>query len=291
MGRAVPTHIQTQLDAGITTLCHVMKVVRSDAVEYNFTDLDRDIAYDGDTYSYLESFNKSNIASSSDFKVDTVDLEGVLSSAGFQAGDLRAGVFDGADVYVTLVDYTAPASGGVKLFRGIIGQVTVRDHEYRVEVRSLMHRLNQNTLRYYTPLCQVDFGSTECGQVRATYTYAVKVSGVDTEREEITITEQTGTITELDTEETLSDGYIYWTSGQNTGTWSEVKDYDISTRSASLLLPAGYPIAVDDEFNLIQGCDKTIATCIATYDNAVNFQGFPDLPGWAADGLPDYAED
>lgn len=27
------------------------------------------------------------------------------------------------------------------------------------------------------------------------------------------------------------------------------------------------------------GCDKRFSTCVGTFDNAVNFQGFPDIPG------------
>ena len=34
-----------------------------------------------------------------------------------------------------------------------------------------------------------------------------------------------------------------------------------------------------DTFSVFAGCDKTFATCKAKFDNALNFRGFPHLPG------------
>ncbi len=34
-----------------------------------------------------------------------------------------------------------------------------------------------------------------------------------------------------------------------------------------------------DAFTIRPGCDKSFATCRAKFDNAVNFRGFPHVPG------------
>ena len=39
------------------------------------------------------------------------------------------------------------------------------------------------------------------------------------------------------------------------------------------------PIVVGDQVRLVAGCDKTFATCKAKFANALNFRGFPHLPG------------
>ena len=39
------------------------------------------------------------------------------------------------------------------------------------------------------------------------------------------------------------------------------------------------PIAAGDTFNVTAGCDKRFATCRDRFDNAVNFRGFPHIPG------------
>ncbi len=41
-------------------------------------------------------------------------------------------------------------------------------------------------------------------------------------------------------------------------------------------------IAPGDAFVVITGCDKQLATCRARFANALNFRGFPHMPG------PDY---
>lgn len=39
------------------------------------------------------------------------------------------------------------------------------------------------------------------------------------------------------------------------------------------------PIAADDGFTVTAGCDKQFGTCQAKFDNALNFRGFPNIPG------------
>jgi uncharacterized phage protein (TIGR02218 family) len=53
----------------------------------------------------------------------------------------------------------------------------------------------------------------------------------------------------------------------------------VTTGILTLFLPALYSIELDDAFTIRPGCDKTFATCRAKFDNAVNFRGFPHVPG------------
>ncbi len=41
----------------------------------------------------------------------------------------------------------------------------------------------------------------------------------------------------------------------------------------------GAPVAAGDTFTLTAGCDKRLATCRDRFANALNFQGFPHMPG------------
>ncbi len=38
-------------------------------------------------------------------------------------------------------------------------------------------------------------------------------------------------------------------------------------------------LSVGDAFQITAGCDKQLATCKSKFDNAVNFRGFPHMPG------------
>jgi hypothetical protein len=38
------------------------------------------------------------------------------------------------------------------------------------------------------------------------------------------------------------------------------------------------PVLPGDEFQLLPGCDRTLATCSNVFNNAVHFGGFPYIP-------------
>jgi len=38
------------------------------------------------------------------------------------------------------------------------------------------------------------------------------------------------------------------------------------------------PVLPGDEFQLLPGCDRTIATCTNVFNNAIHFGGFPYIP-------------
>lgn len=74
-------------------------------------------------------------------------------------------------------------------------------------------------------------------------------------------------------------GGLRWVTGLNAGLAMEVKSWVGSTRTMELFLPMPYIIAVGDVFTVFRGCDKTLATCIAKFDNVINFGGEPHVPG------------
>jgi uncharacterized phage protein (TIGR02218 family) len=55
-----------------------------------------------------------------------------------------------------------------------------------------------------------------------------------------------------------------------------------ATATIELWQPMALDILADDTFTVTAGCDKRFATCRAKFANAVNFRGFPHMPG------PDY---
>ena len=38
------------------------------------------------------------------------------------------------------------------------------------------------------------------------------------------------------------------------------------------------PVEVGDQFQLLPGCDRTLATCQSVFNNAIHFGGFPYIP-------------
>jgi uncharacterized phage protein (TIGR02218 family) len=78
-------------------------------------------------------------------------------------------------------------------------------------------------------------------------------------------------------EEAFSFGKLRWLDGPNTGLKSDILSN--SSTTVQLLSPPPFPVAPGSRVELLQGCDKTIATCASRFGNAINFRGEPYLPG------------
>jgi hypothetical protein len=74
-------------------------------------------------------------------------------------------------------------------------------------------------------------------------------------------------------------GHIEWTSGENLGLAQEVKDYDPTTRRLTFNLPAKKLINPCDTFDILPGCDKSLAQCRDKFNNVVNMRAEPFVPG------------
>jgi uncharacterized phage protein (TIGR02218 family) len=73
------------------------------------------------------------------------------------------------------------------------------------------------------------------------------------------------------------DGVMTFTSGGNSGLSFQIKSWDGITL---YLYSALFVAVVDgDTFTISPGCDHSIATCKAKFNNVINFQGFPRMPG------------
>ena len=76
-------------------------------------------------------------------------------------------------------------------------------------------------------------------------------------------------------------GRIEWTSGALAGRVSAIAGHARGPGGVDLSLQPGEGAApaAGDSFVIRAGCDKAFATCKAKFNNALNFQGFPHLPG------------
>ncbi|MBK3333560.1 DUF2163 domain-containing protein [Burkholderia pseudomallei] len=72
-------------------------------------------------------------------------------------------------------------------------------------------------------------------------------------------------------------GKVVWLTGQNAGFSMEVKMFSPGVVTLAMAMP--YPIAIGDTYSISPGCDRTIGTCFARYNNIVHFRGEPYLPG------------
>lgn len=165
MTKLITGNFRLHLDSTVTSLATIWRIVRKDGQKFYFTDHDVDVTYDGNVYSSRTGYTRSAISNSADLTVDNLDIEGVFDSLEITKQDLRSGLFDFAEVYVSLINWQDPdGDGSMKLRRGWFGEVELTQQgTYRTELRGLAQVLSQNILDHYQANCRVDLGSVKCG--------------------------------------------------------------------------------------------------------------------------------
>jgi uncharacterized phage protein (TIGR02218 family) len=274
--RAIPTALQTKLDSGVTTLCRCWIVSRRDGVVQGFTDHDQDILLDGVNCRAGTGITGSEATEQLGLAVQGSDISGALADDELTEADLAAGRYDAAAIEVFIVDWSEPALN-VLLMKGALGEVRREGAAFTAELRSLTHRLAEDTGRLYTATCNADLGDARC-TIDLTDA-AFRGSGMVATLDGAAIFHASG-LDDFD-DGWFTAGKISFTSGANDGLAVEIKTHrvDAGTVSIELWQQMPEPIAASDTFVVTAGCDKRFATCRDRFDNTVNFRGFPHIPG------------
>lgn len=274
--RDIPIALQAKLDSGVTTLCHCWKLTRRDGGVRGFTDHDGDLVFDGVTYRAGTGFTSSEATSRFDLSVDGAEIAGALSDDALLESDLAAGRYDAARVETWLVDWS-DVSLRVLTARSTLGEVRREGQAFSAELRGLADSLSQESGRLFTARCGADLGDARCR-------FDLAAAGLQGEGSVLSM-ESTSTVIAagLDpfSEGVFTGGRLSWTSGVNAGLSVEIKEHRVVSGHARLSLWQAMPemIADGDTFLIVAGCDKRFATCCDRFDNAVNFRGFPHIPG------------
>jgi hypothetical protein len=186
--KSITAALSTHLDQEVTTLASCWKIVRRDGQTFFFTDHDRDIVFEGDTYEAESSYDRTAIQSNSDFSVDNLDVAGILDSERLTPEEMRAGLFNRADVYIFLVNWKDPAQGALKLRRGWFGEFTLTGNGiFHTEIRGLAQALSHNFIEVYTSECRADFCDTRCKLLISTFERPATVKARGDGRAEFTL--------------------------------------------------------------------------------------------------------
>jgi uncharacterized phage protein (TIGR02218 family) len=273
--RAIPAALQAKLDSGATTLCRCWVLTRRDGVVQGFTDHDEDVVLDAVTCRAGTGLNGSEATQKLGLAVDSSELSGALADDTLNEDDLAAGPYDAAEVELWLVDWSEPDLR-VLLAKGLLGEVRRDGTAFTAEVRGLSDRLAQESGRLYTATCSADLGDARCGIDLGQPAYhgagsIIVTTGVSSFAASGLAGFDDGWFTR---------GKLTFTSGANADLSVEVKAHrKASVVSFDLWQAMPQPIAPGDAFTVTAGCDKAFATCHDRFANAVNFRGFPHLPG------------
>ena len=274
--RNIPSALQAKLDSGVTTLARCWIITRRDSVVQGFTDHDEDIVLDGATCRAGTGFTASEASSTFDLAVDGSEVTGALADETLSEADLAAGRYDAAAIETWLVDWSDP-SLKVLAARGALGEVKREGPAFTAELRGLADILSQEAGRLYTARCGADLGDGRCRIDLGNP--ARRGSGTVSALEGTSLFAAGGLGSFAGG--LFSEGRLTWTGGANAGVSVEVKEHRIVAGAVRLSLwqAMAEPIAPGDAFTVTAGCDKTFATCRDRFANALNFRGFPHIPG------------
>lgn len=274
--RSINDDLAAQLKNQAKTLCNAWRVTRHDGVVLGFTDHDNCLNFDGTNFLPKSGFLPSGVRSELGLNVDESEVAGAFASTAITEDDLCNGRYDGASMEVFLVNWSSPDTA-IKLRTQEIGEVSFTDHQFRAELRSLAHRLNQPQGRGYCTKCTADLGDSACGIDLNNALYQATGAVISSDNEQFSI------VSGLDAFEAawFRFGLLTWTSGKNVGLSVEIYDHQVSDDDVTLMFFAPLPNIpqLGDAFTITAGCAKTFSTCKEKFSNSINFQGFPHMPG------------
>jgi len=274
--KQLPAALQSHLDSGTTTLAWCWRVTRNDGTRLGFTDHDRDLAFDGTVFEAATGFTASEIRDALGLSVDNLEVSSALKSESLDENDLAAGLYDDAAVEIWRVNWT-DAGQRILMRSGSLGEVRRAGAAFTAEVRGLAHYLQQPKGRLFQSGCDADLGDARCGIDLDDP--AFRGSGTVLAASSARLFTASGL--SAFASGFLTRGLVTFTTGANAGRSQEVKRHILAGPTATIELwqPMALAIAPNDAFTVTAGCDKRFATCQAKFANAVNFRGFPHMPG------------
>ena len=268
--------LEAHLATGHTTVCNAWAIIRKDGVRFAFTDHDVDLEFEGQVFRADTGLSANAIAQSTGLSVDNTEAIGALSDAAIREDEIEQGRFDGAEVRSWLVNWADPDQRWEQ-FRGSIGELHRADGVFRAELRGLTEALNRPLGRVFQKPCTAVFGDKNCGFDPDQPGFRLELPVISVEGE------RSFSWPELEGygKGWFTRGRLDVVDGAAAGLWAMIKHDRLAEggRVIELWEPVRGTVSAGDRVLLTAGCDKRSDTCRVKFDNLINFQGFPDLPG------------
>jgi|WetSurSiteA1Bulk_404760.scaffolds.fasta_scaffold12247_2 hypothetical protein len=147
----------------VSTITTCIKMIRIDGTTYTFTNLDKDLVIDGETYISSYSFNPTSYTSALGLQIENMEIEGAVDSLNINDFDILKQKFFGAEVWLFSIDYKNISGGKDKILYGTVGEIEVTDKTFKMEIKGISKRYNNLYSSYYGKICRARFGDVKCG--------------------------------------------------------------------------------------------------------------------------------
>ena len=183
------------------------------------------------------------------------------------------GQLDGALLQIErafMPSYGDTSPGTVVLFAGRISDIDCSRTGIDLKCRSHLELLNiQMPRRLWQSSCTHVFGDAMCQFNRATLQASFGCLSGSTETQILSTVNPTPAGLYV-------QGTIFGLTGANAGDSRTVAG--MSSGNVTVKLAFLSPPMVGDQFQLLPGCDRSIATCTNVFNNAIHFGGMPYIP-------------
>jgi uncharacterized phage protein (TIGR02218 family) len=251
-------------------------LTRRDGLVLGFTDHDRDLEFDGIIFRADTGLTARALQQATGLSVDNTEAMGALNDDAICEKDIVAGRFDGAEVVAWLVNWADVAARQL-LFRGHIGELRRAQGAFHAELRGLCEVLNRPVGRAFQAPCTAVLGDAACRFDLSTPGYAHE-GAVDAVTDARIF--DFGSLADFATG-WFQCGRLRMLDGAAMGLTAMIK-HDRLTRSGARQIEIWEPLralpAPGDRVRIEAGCDKRFETCRLKFGNALNFQGYPDIP-------------
>ena len=268
--------LAAHLGRGITTVCRCWALVRRDGLVMGFTDHDRALMFDGIAFRPGTGMSARAVEESTGLAVNNTEAFGALSDEGITEAEIEAGRYDGARLRAWVVNWQDVAER-LEVFAGSLGDIRRVGGAFEAELRGLTDALNVPLGRVYQKRCSAILADRTCTFDLDTPGYVSERPAEAVEDSRVFRFAQMGGFAG----DWFRHGVLRVTSGAAAGLSGLIKRdrSEGASRVIELWHPLGTRVAPGDGLRIEAGCDKAMATCQFKFDNLLNFQGFPDIPG------------
>lgn len=262
---------RTWFASDLETVATFWRIARQDGITLGFTTHDADLWFDGLLHRASPGMVPSAIRKSAGFEPDSAEVRGAITHEAITSTDLAAGRFDGARIRIGLVDWETLERDTI--YAGTIGSVAEEDGRFSADLVSRKAELQRDPIPRTSPSCRAHFCGPGCNLNPLRFSREVRLTSLDTESNSATFTG----LAAADASAFIG-GTVRWLEGPQAGVAMRVM---ASAVDGALVLdtPLDTATASGALATLREGCDHTLETCAARFDNAVNFRGEPFLPG------------
>jgi uncharacterized phage protein (TIGR02218 family) len=269
--KTLPTGLAAHYASGTTSLAYALRLLRNDGKSYGFTSASQDMEYDGLQYTATQGLLVSDLETQAGFGVDNLELNTLDDGSLFHKNEVFGGVWRNCKFWIYRYNYLNLADGYETLFVGTLGDITMELGSVKVELRGLQAAFQQSIGAIVSANCRARLGDALCRVDLAPLTASGMVTSVTNRRlfEVLAFTQA---------EHYFTEGMVTFTSGACKGVSAKVKYSNGSHLELQLPLPTD--ISPADTLIAVPGCRKRhLEDCKQRFNNSINFQGEPHLPG------------